>query len=137
MYLNNRKNQGFYERMKPEIKWILNTVKKQNDEYFTQNRKKKPIEDISEANKSVMDDVWELLQYIIVEQKNKFDKKKMFDMQSKKLKGQLEGYKDQKLNGGPEKGEEGKEDDDDDKDYLKMFKTIMCPLNIKCINRRK
>jgi hypothetical protein len=35
-----------------------------------------------------------------------------------------------------EKGDGG-EDDDDDKDYLKMFKTIMCPLNLKCVNRRK
>lgn len=84
-YLNNRKNQVLYESMKSEIKWILNTIKKQNDEYQSQNHKKKPVEDISEANKSVMDDVWELLQYIINQQKGKFDKKRMYEKQSKKL----------------------------------------------------
>jgi hypothetical protein len=41
-YINNKKNYMLYEVMKPEIKWILNTIKKQNDEYQTNNRKEKP-----------------------------------------------------------------------------------------------
>ena len=51
----------------------------------------------------------------------------------------MTGYKDQKEGGyqKEEKGEDGKEDEDDDKDYLKIFKTIMCPLGNSCANRRK
>ena len=33
--------------------------------------------------------------------------------------------------------EEGKDDDDDDQNYLKIYKTIMCPLGVRCANRRK
>lgn len=60
-YINNKKNEMLFKEMKPEIKWILNTIKEQNDDYKMNNKKEKPSEDVSEANKSVMDDVWELL----------------------------------------------------------------------------
>ena len=33
-YLNQKKDMRLFEQMKPEIKWILNTIKKQNDSYY-------------------------------------------------------------------------------------------------------
>ena len=33
-YLNQKKDIRLFKQMKPEIRWILNTIKKQNDSYY-------------------------------------------------------------------------------------------------------
>lgn len=33
-YLGRKKDMRLFKQMKPEIRWILNTIKKQNDSYY-------------------------------------------------------------------------------------------------------